>query len=180
MNDKHPELKGRHFETGQELWQAMSELDFDETCRLSREDSRLRSLGHYRNKKIKGARNLLERFLRRQNRLNIKNKLLPKKHGNHYPKPLPNPKSIDEIWQNLTDKDYQETYRLHCAYYNDKKYNAKTRLAVGLISKFRQHCKQAGFDYPNRKKVTGGFKQSKKHPWQAMIKDDIQRARHTN
>ena len=66
MNDHYPQLKGKSFETWQELWQAMTDRDFDEVYGLYRECERKRALGHYRNRKLKQAKNLIGILLYRQ------------------------------------------------------------------------------------------------------------------
>lgn len=170
MNDHYPQLKGKTFKTWQELWQAMTDRDFDEVYGLYRECERKRALGHYRNRKLKQAKNLIGILLYRQKLHQVKQPLILTKR--RYAEPLPNPKNINEIWQNLTDENYDEMYRLHCQYAKQQ-HNKDTKRACGLIWKFRQHCKLAGFDYP-KKCVTKGFRQSKNHPWQKMIESDVQ------
>ena len=172
-NDKHRNINGKRFKTWQELWGAMTDRDFDEVYAMHKESERLRSLGMYRNKKLKEARNLIGRFIYRQELCHVEQPF--KFTKNKYPEPLSNPKSIQQIWNNLTDIDYGLMYQLHCRYARGF-HNSQTRQASGLIWKFRQHCKLAGFDYPKRE-VTQGFKQSKDHPWQAIINRDVQKYR---
>ncbi|OOR86783.1 hypothetical protein B0181_11470 [Moraxella caviae] len=172
MYDKHADLKGRTFETWQELWAAMSEQDFETVYTLHKKSEALRSLGMYRNRQLKDARNLIGRFLYRQKLLGIKKPL--KLTNKVYADPLPSPKNIQEIWENLTDEKYSEMYLLSLEYCKQK-HNPKTRRAYGLICRFRKHCRLAGLDYPKGKFFSR--KQPKDHPWRLLETQRIERIR---
>ena len=165
MNTKHKNIIGKTFETYQELWKEMTDRNFGEVLELYYISERKRNIGHYRNPKLKEARNLIGRFLYHQKQCNVrlKFKLSKKKKFND---PLPNPKNIQEIWENLTDENYDDVHQLYKEYYRGKQ-NEKTIRANGLILRFRRDCKSVGFTYPT-KNVTKGFKQPDTHVWRKM------------
>lgn len=164
-NDKHRNIKGKTFKTWQELWHSMTDRDFDEVYALHKENERLRSLGMYRNRRLKEARNLINRFIYRQKLCQVEKPFVFTR--DKYAKPLSEPKNTQQIWENLTNMDYELIYQLHCQYHKGR-HNEQTRMAESLIWKFRQHCKLASLNYPKRN-VTNGFRQSENHPWRNEI-----------
>ena len=161
MDNKQRDTERRTFKTWQELWHTLTDRDFDEVYENYKKSERCRKLGMYYNRKLREAANLIRLFLKKQKRYTVLKPLeLTRKK---YPDPLPNPKDIKQIWGNLTDMDYDLAYQLHCQYAKGF-HNDRTRRGAGLIARFRQYCKLAGFDYP-KKDITVGFKPNKNHPW---------------
>lgn len=167
---KYKQLNGKQFETGLELWRAFTDMDYHQALALTNRYLANKKHGEPVMSSWRKAYNTFCYFHMLQKKYDVKKPLKTVK----YPKHIDG--TAEEIWSNLTDRDYHEVYALHCQHQTYSKQTEETRIAKNLISAYRKRCKKAGVKHPHQNKCGLPKKPSKDHYWR-RLNDTVFRTR---
>lgn len=159
---KYKQLNGKQFETGLELWQAFTDMDYHQALALTNRYLAHKKHGEPVMSSWRKAYNTFQYFHRLQKKYGIKKPLKTVKYPEHIDG------TAEEIWTNLTDRDYDEVHKLYCEHQRHWKQNEETRIANNLIKVYRKRCNRAGVDYPQKNKCGLPKKPSKDHHWRKL------------
>lgn len=133
-------------QTELELWQAMTDQDYDKVAQLHKEYYQRKYFGGHISQSLKDAVSLIGRFRKYKRRFGIASEM----DANRYkiPQPKPTATTWQEVWASMTTIDYHDAFGKYLKCKKFRGYNPKYGKEYGLIRTFRKHCRKMGIKYP--------------------------------